>query len=147
MFKKKQNPVVVTEEKPPSFEFDFEVINKQIDQVRRSLTEISRDGKYSPLEFSRLLKELQILESLLISFLDKEFIKSITASNRFFKEKLAIIAQGSQFEGEDIITYGFKPNVQMAEYNKQICYEKHIMEYLGALVRVANKAAFKIGNA
>ena len=66
---RKFDPVASKEEKPPEYSFDFDIINKQIDAVRLMLAEVMKDGVVNTVEYQKVISALEVLESLLISFL------------------------------------------------------------------------------
>lgn len=130
-------------DEPPKYEFNFDIINKQIDKVRTSLLEVGKDGQIDPNEYKRILIELQILEKLLISFRNTEFIANLKKSRDFYDRISNKIQKGENFM-HDEYKYGFIQGTTHKSNNIKILSEKHILEYFGALIELANWASFKL---
>jgi len=138
-------PSLYKEEEAPKFEYNFDIINKQIDKLRLSLLEVGKDGIIDPAEYSRILLELQILQNLLISFRNKSFNDTLTNSRNFYENIYSKINDGKPFSEEEK-KFGFKQGKTNKPNNLKILYEKHILEYFGALIELATEAGFMVEN-
>lgn len=136
-------PTLFKEEEPPKFEYNFDIINKQIDKLRLSLLEVGKDGIIETSEYGRILLELQLLENLLISFKNNTFRETKRKSREFYNNITRKIGTSESFTEEEK-KFGFKQGKNNKGNNQKIIYEKHILEYFGALIELATEAGFKI---
>jgi hypothetical protein len=134
------------EEEAPKFEYNFDIINKQIDKLRLSLLEVGKDGIIDPTEYGRILLELQLLENLLISFKNDKFRDAKIKSREFYENANLKIGTSKAFTEEEK-KFGFKQGENNKGNNTKILYEKHILEYFGALIELATEAGFKVESA
>ena len=142
--KKQLKQVFINEEEPPKFEFDFDQINKQVSEVRASISEVCRDGIVTDAEFSRVFMQMQILEGLLTGFKDKKFADEINKSANFFNDYKKKNKDRGNFSKKEIEAYGFTTNDE--DYNRRMLNERHIKEYFTALMGLVHGTRFKVKN-
>lgn len=140
--KKFKNPPVEPVEEAPKYQFDFEIINKQIDSIRQRITTIGKDGIISSQEQRSAIIDLQVLERMLAPFMRKEDRSDLNTSRRAFNGWMDNIHGKGKFALEDTRKYGFIADPSRKDYNLQIAYSKHILEYLGILINVAHYGGF-----